>query len=129
MWETFLHNSTFVVVIIQIYIGTSRNSVHLNQDITKELRPGMLVAVQEGSFPKIGRVVSILANPSLESSVIVKWLSQERAPHKPKWLRYFKETNEEGAITVSTIVIYDFDLTRMGAMKKKSREYLLHLFS
>ena len=114
---------------MQIYIGPSRTSVHHNQDVVKELQPGMLIAIEENSFPRLGKVIQIPTNRTMESSIEVEWLIQETAPHKPKWLRHFKASNDKGNISFSSIVLYDFVLTKMGALKKKSRDYLRDLFS
>ena len=98
-----------------------------NRDIVKDLKVGMLVAVSSGSFPDIGKVLSISPNPNLDSDVSVHWMTQERAPHKPKWMRYFtlsQQKNSTGTVKISEIVLYAFELTARGALKKKSRDYL-----
>ena len=87
----------------------------------------MLVAVKGQSFPQIGKVTYIPDSPTLESSLQVQWLQQEKATHKPKWLRFFKSSSALGNILFSDIVLYDFDLTRHGALKKKARDYLKNL--
>jgi hypothetical protein len=54
-------------------------------------------------------------------------LVQERAAHKPKWARFFKISTKKdavGAVKISDILLYGFELTAKGALKKKSREYL-----
>ena len=89
----------------------------------------MLIATttNSASFPKVGRVVSIPPNPSLTSDVTVHWMDQERAIHKPKWLRFFypsKKKNAVGTISLQDILLYGFELTKKGGLKKKSREYL-----
>jgi len=61
-----------------------------NRDVMKELQVGMLVAVQGSTFVQVGTVQAIPAHPNSDSKVTVHWMEQERAPHKPKWLRYFK---------------------------------------
>lgn len=89
----------------------------------------MYIAAQEGTLPKLGRVVSLPSERSLHSLVEVQWLVQEKAPHKPRWMRYFKETDKIGSLPLSDVVLYDFELTKNGALKKKSREYLQSLCS
>ncbi len=113
----------------QIYIGPSRRTVVQNRDVTKELQVGMLVAVQEAAFVQIGTVQAIPPDPHNDTLVTVHWMEQERAPHKPKWLRYFKpapitKKNAVGTVTFADIMLYDFQLTKSGALKKKSREYI-----
>jgi hypothetical protein len=116
--ETFLH------------IGQSRNTVLQNRDIVKELRIGMLIAVTgKDRMPKVGRVHAIPPNFTYDSSIPIQWMIQERAPHKPKWMRHFKQLplnskNAFGNVLIQDITLYGFELTRKGCLKKKSREYL-----
>ena len=87
----------------------------------------MLIAVPGGTFPKVGRVQTIPPNPSVETEISVHWMIHERAPHKPKWLRNFKLSSSKNAIGsafIKDIILYGFDLTNKGCLKKKSREYL-----
>ena len=112
---------------MQIYIGPSRATVLQNRDVVKELQVGMLVAVSGQVFPKIGKVVHIPPNPGQDADITTHWLVQERAAHKPKWARFFKISTKKdavGAIKISDILLYGFELTAKGALKKKSREYL-----
>ena len=112
---------------IQLYIGASRATVIQNRDVTKELKEGLLVAVICNNFPRTAKVEAIPENPCSHSSVTVQWLEQRRNSQKPRWLRYFKPSKGKrplGTITYSDIVLYDFQLTTNGAIKKKSREYL-----
>ena len=97
-----------------------------NRDIVKELQVGMLVAIDDNSFPKVGKVAAIPPNHSLDSSISIQWLVQERAPHKPKWLRNFKIGAREvlGETEMKNVLLYDFQLTNKGCLKKKSRDYL-----
>ena len=107
---------------LQIYIGTSRSTVVQNQDIVKQLRVGMLIAIKSS-----GKVVALPPNLSLTSDISVHWMIQEQAPHKPKWLRFFKPSkkrNAEGTTPINDVVLYGFELTANGALRKKSREYL-----
>lgn len=92
-----------------------------NQDISKQLKVDMLIATTGGDLPKIGKV------PKLHSVISVHWMVQERAPHKPKWQRYFRPksgTTALGNVAIQDIILYGFDLTKNGALKKQSREYL-----
>ena len=95
--------------------------------MTKELRAGMLVAMQGSTFVRIGTVQVIPADP--HNDVTVQWMEQERAPHKPKWLRYFKPSpinrkDAIGTVKFEDVILYDFELTQNGALRKKSREYM-----
>ncbi len=103
-----------------------------NRDVVRELEVGMLVATGEGAFPRIGTVEAIPPNPSLESPLTVHWMEQEKAQHKSKWLRFFHPSLKKdavGTISYGDIVLYDFVLTKKGALKKKAREYLQEQFS
>ena len=85
----------------------------------------MLIAViEEGSsFPRIGTVTNIPPNATKETPFIVHWMLQERAPHKPKWLRFFTPSTRKdssGPVSFSDVVLYDFLLTPKGGLKKKS---------
>ena len=98
---------------------------NINESL-RELECGMLVAINCNNFPKVGRVVALSSQ-----SISVQWLKQERTPTKPKWLRFFKESKGKeppGTITYDDIVLYDFQLTAHGALKKKTREYLQKVF-
>ena len=95
--------------------------------MTKDLTVGMLVAVSGSQLPKVGKVYSITdAHPTIQSSIVVEWLVQEQARHKPRWLRPFKASKKEsfGTIKYSDLLLYDFQLTNSGCLKKQSREYL-----
>ena len=89
----------------------------------------MLVATNMGEdFPQIGTVQAIPPNPEATSNITIELMQQERAPHKPKWLRFFKMTSVIRTISFKQIILYDFELTKCGALKKKSREYLQEHF-
>ena len=107
-------------------VGPSRSSVLQNRDVVKELRVGALIAIAGINFPKVGEVLSIPPNPSLDSDIDVQWMNQERAPHKPRWQRCFKlgPKNALGSTKMSDILLYSFQLTNKGCLKKKSRDYL-----
>ena len=58
----------------------------------------MMVAVSgpdSSTLPKVGKVHSFIdtQHPTLESSLNVQWLVQEKAKHKPRWLRPFKPSS------------------------------------
>lgn len=116
------------IISMQLYIGPSRATVVQNRDVCKELRVGMLVAVAGKSFPRVGMVKEVPENPHLHSEADVQWMEQERAAHKSKWHRYFRQSNAVGKIMYNEILLYDFQLTERGALKKKSREYLQEYF-
>ena len=111
---------------VQIYIGTSRRTVIQNTDMTKALKIGMLVAMQNNGdkLPLVGRVTSISME---QQQVNVQMMKQERASHKPKWLRRFNNTDKSRVFSFGDILLYDFMLTSKGCFKKKSREYLQKL--
>ena len=97
-----------------------------NQDVVKGLRVGMLIAIAGDNFPRVGEVVVIPPNVSFNSFITVQWMVQERAAHKPKWQRGFKvpakKVREE--MMLNRILLYGFQLTNNGCLKKKSRDYL-----
>ena len=121
-------------LLLQIYIGPSRGRVHENRDVVKELKVGMLVATTgpaESTIAQVGIVQSIEGTSSLNSKLTVNWMAQEKASHKPKWLRSFKISTKKdslGTITFNDILLYDFELTKNGTLKKKSRDYLQKYF-
>ena len=95
----------------------------------------MLVAVpgsDSTKLPKIGKIHSIVDTryQTMESTLVIEWLIQDQAKHKPKWLRPFKNSSKDsfGTIRYSDILLYDFQLTNSGCLKKKSREYLQQFF-
>ena len=58
------------MLFLQIYIGPRRGKKNVleNRDILKELKVGMLVAVQSKyEIPRIGEVTQIPPNPTMES--------------------------------------------------------------
>ena len=96
-----------------------------NMDILRELRRGMLVAVQgKSEVPVIGEVLSIPPNPDLHSKILIVLYDQERAVHKSKWLRNFTKSVKEREISIEDIVLYDFSLTSRGTIRKSTREYI-----
>ena len=84
----------------------------------------MLVAIKGQSFPQVGTVLEIPPNATMDTTIGVQWMKQEKAAHKPKWSRFFQPSTSVGIITFHHILLYDFQLTNKGALKKKSREYL-----
>ena len=100
-----------------------------NRDILKELKVGMTIAVEaeERKFPRLGTIRSLPSDLSLTTELEVHWMVQERSPHKPKWLRFWSPSTRRNAVgytRISGILVYDFQLTKHGALNKKSREYL-----
>ena len=69
----------------QIFIGSSKREVIKNQEVLKDLLPGMLLAIKGTSFPQLAKVTP---NPTLETTIDVQWLRQEKAVHKPRWSRF-----------------------------------------
>ena len=69
-------------------MGPSRKTVIQNRDIIKELKVGMLIAIADSDIARVGKVLAIPSNISLDSNITIQWMVQERAPHKPKWQRF-----------------------------------------
>ena len=107
-----------------IFIGSSRREVIKNQDVLKDLLPGMLIAIKGTSFSQLAKVTAISPNPTLETTIDVQWLHQEKAVHKPRGSRFFIIATSFGTILINDIILCDFQLTSKGALKKKSHEYL-----
>lgn len=84
----------------------------------------MVAARGDNNFPRIGKVAEIPADMTLKSAVVVVWYKQERARHKPRWMRFFTESTQSGKLAIQDIILYAFSLTNKGALKKKTREYL-----
>ena len=108
-------------------IGNLRGKTHVleNRDILKDIRIGMLVALQSKSeVPKVGEVLFLPPNPTLDCTISITLYEQEKAPHKPKWLRYFKITEQNCNVKLADIILYDFGLTNKGAIRKSTREFI-----
>ena len=113
----------------QIYIGNrGTTDVVENCNVVKDLKIGMMLAFRSmtNQVPDIGKVCCIASNPNINSQIEVKLFKQERAPHKPKWLRYFFPTDKKCTLLFSDVLLYDFELTRKGSLKKKTREFLIN---
>ena len=100
-------NGTYTSIgfINDVAIGTSRTTVTKNRDVVKELKVGMLVATIGTTIARIGTIKAIPPNPCYESQLTIHWMEQERAPHKPKWLRFFSPSTKKDS--VSTITFKD----------------------
>ena len=107
-------------------MGPSRKTVIQNRDIIKELKVGMLIAIAESDIARVGKVLAIPSNISLDSNITIQWMVQERAPHKPKGQRIFKFGAKDvfGETELKNVLLFDFELTNNGCLKKKSRDYL-----
>ena len=104
-------------------MGPSRKTVVQNRDIIKELKVGMLIAIADSDIARVGKVLAIPSNISLDSNITIQWMVQERAPHKPKWQRIFKFGAKDvfGETELKNVL---FELPNKGCLKKKSRDYL-----
>ena len=119
------------MLLCQIYIGNLRGktAIRHNTDIEKELKAGSIVAVNHpqwiGEVPQIAVVESVLTQSST-LTITISWMDQERAPHKPRWLRTWHKSSKfpQTTIDVSNVLLYDIILTNKGALKKVTREYL-----
>ena len=113
---------------LQMYIGSSQSAVFQNENILQDLAVEMMIAVKGDSFPRISKVTNLPATPNLQSLIGVNWYHQQKAAHKPRWLQFFLPSTQTRSIMIEEIVLYDFDLTKKGALKKKSRDYLQEHF-
>ena len=133
MQEMFLHMPESILcvgivkLVFKFFIGNrGRTDVLENRNIVKELQVGMNIAFNnetDGTL-KIAEVKCISPNPNINSFIECCLMKQERAPHKPKWIRTFSKTEKMHTVKYIDILLYDFQLTRNGALKKKTREYL-----
>ena len=85
----------------------------------------MLIAIAGKLLPRLAVVKAVPDSPNLMSEVNVVWMQQA---HKSKWHRYFRPSSITGKIAYREILLYDFELTERGALKKKSREYIQEYF-
>ena len=102
-----------------------------NRDIVKELMPGSVIALNHhqwrGTVPQLAKVTSIPPNPTDQSQFPILWLEPESAPHKSRWCRFYSESKKKSANSsayFSEVLLYDIELTKNGALKKQTREYL-----
>ena len=119
---------------LQIYIGNLRGktAVRHNADITKDLKPGSLVAVNHpewvGSVPQIGTVVRI---PDADTpEVEIAWMEHERSSKKATWLRSFRQSKRpHTTISLDNILLYNFELNQRGqTLRKTTREELQTIY-
>lgn len=99
-----------------------------NRDIVKELRIGMTIALSSRYHVKTGPpfiaiVTEIPPTLSLESSITINWMDQEKALHKSKWFKCLKTTTQSATVPLHEVILYDFELTKNGALKKHTREF------
>ena len=104
-----------IICTAQIYIGPRRGATAIvhNRDVCKELKTGSNVAVNHpdmvGTIPQIARVENIPSDISMNSVINIQWYDQERAPKKSKWRRGFCLSSRYSTISVSDILLYDFE--------------------
>ena len=111
-----------------MYIGNRGISDVLeNRNVVEELEEGVMVAFTDkiNGALQLARVVSIPPNPTIDSMVKIVLFKQERAANKSKWNRYFFESEATDELKILDIVLYDFKLTQMGALKKRTKEYFI----
>ncbi len=108
---------------------------HIKNNCHKKSGPGKADASRNVNYHNItlwqttksGKSFSPSFSIVNDSEVTVHRMEQENAIHKPRWLRYFKLSKKKTAVSsivLKEIVLYDFELTKNGALKKKSWEYL-----
>ena len=119
--------------IQQLYVGPRRGktSVLHNRDVVKELVAGSIVALnhhrRRGTVPQLAKVTGIPPNPTDQSQFQILWLEPESASHKGRWLRFYYESKKKtgnSTASYSEVILYDIELTKKGALKKQTREYL-----
>lgn len=122
----------------QIYIGKLRGktAVRRNADITKDLEPGSLVAVNHpdwvGSVPQIATVVKVPDNYAESLEVDITWLEHDRGSSKKAiWLRSFRQSHlQPTTIHIDNILLYNFELNPKGqTLRKTTRDELQRLYN
>ena len=89
----------------------------------------MLVAVSSRKSPNEGLpfiavVKELPGSVTDECEIMVEWMKREAAPHKSKWLRYLENSGRTDFIPITDIILYDFELTKNGGLKKTTRDFL-----
>ena len=83
-------------------------AVQHNADLTKDLKPGSLVAVNHpdwvGTVPQIATVVKIPDDLTETPEVDIAWMDHERSSKKATWLQSFRESK----LPYSTISLDNF---------------------
>lgn len=105
-----------------------KTSIVQNRNIEKELKTGMTVALSSRRScttgpPFIAVLMNLPPNIKDDTELVIQWMNQERAPHKSRWLRYFKSSVHTGSVFLDDIILYDFELTKKGALKKSTRDF------
>jgi len=109
--------------------------VQHNADITKDLKPGSLVAVNHpdwvGTVPQIATVVKIPDDLTETPEVEIAWMDHERSSKKATWLRSFRESNlPHSTISLDNILLYNFELNQRGqTLRKTTREELQTIYA
>ena len=99
-----------------------------NADITKDLKPGSLVAVNHpdwvGTVPQIATVVKIPDDRTETPEVDITWIDHERSSKIATWLRSFRESKlPHSTISLDNILLYNFELNQRGqTLRKTTRE-------
>lgn len=102
-----------------------------NRDVVKELEEGSIVAIDHpdkpGIMPQLATVLKLPREKSLEAEVKIHWLEVKPGQKTARWFRYFQPSHKKDSISFiqyKNILLYDIVLTKKGALKKESREYL-----
>ncbi len=121
---------------MQIYIGNLRGktAIRHNADITKDLHPGSLVAVNHpdwvGTVPQIARVVGLPSDLNEKQDVEISWLEHKRSCKTAIWLRGFEPSKRPNTtVHLDNILLYNFELnTHAQTLKKPTRDKLRTLY-
>ena len=102
-----------------------------NRDVVKELEEGSIVAInhpdKHGIMPQLATVIKLPKEKNLEGEVKIHWLEMKAGQKTARWFHFFQPSykkNNTAVIQYKNILLYDIELTKKGALKKESREYL-----
>lgn len=102
-----------------------------NRDVVKELEEGSIIAVnhpdKSGIMPQLATVIKLPTEKNLEGVVKIHWLEVKPGQKTARWFRFFEPSHKKDSmsfIQYKNILLYDIVLTKNGALRKESREYL-----
>ena len=102
-----------------------------NRDIVKELEEGSIVAVNHpdkpGIIPQLATVIKLPKEKNLEGEVKIHWLDMKPGQKVARWFRFYQPSKKRDCtsfIQYKNILLYDIALTKNGALRKESRDYL-----
>ena len=80
-----------------------------------------------GIIPQLATVIQLPKETNLEGEVKIQWLEMKPGQKAARWFRFFQPSQKKNNISYiqyKNILLYDIGLTKNGALRKESREYL-----